>query len=142
VPRFDAPTGLSAAAVEAWEGFWADRPALLLTPSSRPVLLRWIDALNRYLVATAAADAEPLVSGSTGQLRPNPLYGVAAQALRTVETAERQLGIGGLNAAALGLAAIAERRSLQELNVQYTPAGQGGARDDAQDPRLTIVDPA
>lgn len=141
--RFDPPTGLSGAAVEAWEGFWADRPALLLTPSARVVLLRWIDALNRYLVATAAADAEPLVSGSTGQLRPSPLYAVAAQALRTAETAERQLGIGGLNAAALGLAAIAERRSLQELNVQYTPpAGQGGARDDAQDPRLTIVDPA
>jgi hypothetical protein len=42
VPRFDPPTGLSAAAVEAWDVSWQDyRPALLLTPSSRTLLLRW-----------------------------------------------------------------------------------------------------
>lgn len=138
VARFEAPEGLSDEAYEAWDDFWSDRPALLLTPSSRTVLRRWITALNRYLTTTAQADARPITVGSTGQEIVNPLYKVAEQARAVMESCEKQLGIGGLNAAALGLAAIQERKSLQDLNKSYG-GGNGGntsTPDDEDDPRV------
>lgn len=143
VERFDPPPDLCGEAVEAWDAYWADRPSLLLTPSARVVLLRWVEALNRYLVTTREADLEPVVTGSTGQLVANPLYKIAEQALRTVETCEKQLGIGSLNASSLGLAAIQERRSLADMNARYGGGQRGGSDqdgDDGEDPRLTVVD--
>lgn len=139
VGRFDPPAGLSAPALAAWEDFWADRPALLLTPSSKVVLLRWIDALERQARALRAADADPLVTGSTGQAALNPLYRLAESCRATIVDCEKQLGIGGVNASALGLAAITERRSLADLNAKYgTPAGGEPDRDD--DPRIRVID--
>src|SRR6266540_7340785 len=72
VERFEPPEGLSAPAMAAWGAFWDDRQSALLTPSGKVVLLRWIDALDRYLRSTAEGDREPLVTGSTGQLVVNP----------------------------------------------------------------------
>jgi hypothetical protein len=138
VERFPPPRRVCKAAKDAWEGFWEDRPAALLTPAAKVVLLRWVDALDRYLRATAEADAEPLVRGSQGQQVINPLYKVAAAALTTVESCEKQLGIGGLNAASLGLAAISERRSLQEMNARYG-GDHGDDGNEEPDPRLRIV---
>jgi hypothetical protein len=140
VTRFDPPEGLTAAAVQAWEDFWVDRPALLLTPSAKVVLLRWVDALDRYLRCSAEADREPLVAGSNDQPRPNPLYRVAEQARATVDACERQLGVGGLNASSLGLAAISERRSLADMNARYGGAGDGRGAAEEPDPRLRIID--
>lgn len=141
VERFDPPEGLCVEARGAWEEFWADRPALLLTPSAKIVLQRWITALNRYWITTAEADGDPLLTGSTGQQVANPLYKIAEQALRTVEACEKQLGIGGLNASSLGLAAIQERRSLADMNARYGGAGGSSDGDETpEDPRLTVID--
>lgn len=116
VARFSAPPDLCPEANEAWNDFWDDRPSLLLTPSSRIVLIRWINAVDRYVTKLAEADERPIVFGSTGQETVNPLYKIAEQAKATMEACEKQLGIGGLNAAALGIAAIQEKKSLQELS--------------------------
>lgn len=139
VQKVDPPDHICESARAAWDDFWADRPALLLTPSSRVVLLRWVDALDRYLRTSAEADQQPLVEGSQGQLVVNPLYKIAQLALSTVTDCERQLGIGGLNAANLGLAAISEKRSLQEMNARYGGDPRGGDQGaDEDDPRKTI----
>lgn len=142
VSRMDPPEGLCDASVQAWTEFWDDRPALLLTPSARTVLLRWVDALDRYLRTIAEADLSPLVEGSTGQMVANPLYKIAEQALSTVEKCEKQLGIGGLNAASLGLAAISERKSLAEMNARYGGANASSATEDQdeEDPRLRVIE--
>ncbi len=138
VEKFPAPRGLSKPAKAAWDAFWDDRPAALITPSAKVVLLRWIDALDRYLRTVAEADQQPIVTGSTGQDAINPLYKVADQAMATVKDCEKQLGIGGLNAASLGLAAISEQRSLAQMNARYSePDDVEG--DDESDPRLRIV---
>jgi len=137
VEPFDPPRGLTAAAKAAWEAYWSDRPALLLTPSSKVVLLRWIDGLDRYLRATRAADAEPLIAGSRDQQTLNPLYRVAEQARAVVEACERQLGIGGLYAANLGLAAVSEAKSLADLNAAYSESGGDG--DEHADPRVVHI---
>lgn len=140
VARFDPPEDLCSEAVAAWGDFWADRPALLLTPSSRVVLLRWVVALDRYLRTSAEADREPLVTGSQDQQVLNPLYRVAEQAMAVVDRCEKQLGIGGLYASQLGLAAVSERRSLADMNARY--GGDDGQDDELtqeEDPRLRVV---
>jgi hypothetical protein len=136
VERFEPPKELLPLAAEAWDAYWGDRPSALLTPAGVTVLRRWIDALDRYLRTTAEADLEPLVTGSTGQSVPNPLYKIAEAALGTVERCERQLGIGGLNAASLGLAAITERRSLADMNSRYD--GSGSASSNGQPSPETV----
>jgi P27 family predicted phage terminase small subunit len=138
VEQFNAPAHVCAAARDAWDGFWDDRPALLLTPAAKVVLLRWVDALDRYLRTTAQADEQPLVEGSQGQMVVNPLYKVARDALTTVQDCEKQLGIGGLNAASLGLAAITEQRSLADMNARYG-GGSTAPDDEDDDPRLRVV---
>lgn len=139
VEPLEPPEGLSAPSLAAWESFWEDRQAAFLTPSSTVVLLRWIDALDRYTRTTAEADKEPLVKGSTGQLVVNPLYKIAESARSTVEACEKQLGIGGLNAASLGIAAVQEARSLADMNAKYSKP-EGVASLATEDPRLTIIE--
>lgn len=134
IKKFPPPRGISPPARKAWNAYWEDRPSALLTPAARVVLIRWIDALDRYLRTISAADEQPLVRGSQGQDVINPLYKIAEQALSVVERAERQLGIGGLNAASLGLAAITERRSLADMNARYAED-----EDDEADPRLQVI---
>jgi hypothetical protein len=147
VEKFDPPNSVCDEALDAWDLFWQDNQSLLLTPSSRVVLVRWVEALDRYIRSTAAADLEPLVEGSTGQMVVNPMYKIADQALRTIEACEKQLGIGGLNASTLGLAAISEKRSLADMNARYAnPRSGGGGGDDDQgpdedDPRLKVIRP-
>lgn len=136
VEKFPAPRGLSKPAKDAWNAFWEDRPAALVTPAAKVVLLRWIDALDRYLRTVAEADQQPLVTGSQGQDVINPLYKIAEQAMTVVKDCERQLGIGGMNAANLGLAAISEARSLADMNARYAEADDV---EDEEDPRLRVV---
>ncbi|WP_433520127.1 hypothetical protein ACQP2T_63345 (plasmid) [Nonomuraea sp. CA-143628] len=141
VEKFAPPRGLSKPAKDAWGAFWDDRPALLVTPAAKVVLLRWIDALDRYLRTIAEADTQPLVTGSQGQEVINPLYKVAEQAMTVVRDCEKQLGIGGLNAASLGLAAISEQRSLASMNARYSGPDDVEDEDepDPRDPHLKVV---
>jgi P27 family predicted phage terminase small subunit len=135
--RFDAPGGLCDEANVAWDSYWQDRVAQVQTPVDRAVLLRWVTEMDRYLRLTAAADQEPIVRGSQGQPVENPMYGTAYKALAAVQAAEKQMGIGALNRSALGIAVIAESKSLQDLNTKY---GGGDVSDDEaaseQDPRV------
>ena len=122
VEKFDPPAGLCAPAEDAWHAFWDDRQGQLMTPASKNVLLRWIDALNRYMIFMRRADMDPIIETGVNNtsLAINPAYKIASDALRTVEWCERQLGIGTLHATSLGLAAIAEARSIGDLNARYS----------------------
>lgn len=137
------PSGLCDEAKAQWVAFWDASAAQVQTPADRGVVLRWVDSVNRYLRTIAEADEQPLVLGSTGQLVENPLYKIADRALKTIETCEKQLGIGALNRAGLGIAVITEAKSLADMNAAY-----GGAGDDdpaqaegEEDPRrLEVVE--
>lgn len=148
VARFDPPAGLIMPAQEAWEAYWEDRPAQLMTPASKNILLRWIDALNRYMIFVRRGDLDPIIETgvNSASLTINPAYRIASDALRTVEACEKQLGIGVLNATALGLAALAEARSISDLNARYsqpenlaTPAVRSSTpAPEEVDPRLGL----
>lgn len=140
--RPEPPEDLCPEARSQWDAFWDSAAASIQTNADRGVVLRWIDAVDRYLRTLGDADKRPIVKGSTGQPIENPLYKIAAAALATVERAEKQLGIGALNRAGLGIAVIAEARSLQDMNSRYGGGVDGGADETPaeEDPRFTVID--
>lgn len=142
IEKPDLPEKVCEEATAQWDAYWESAAAGIQTPADRGVVLRWIDAVDRYLRTLGEADKRPIVKGSTGQPIENPLYKIAAAALATVERAEKQLGIGALNRAGLGIAVIAEQRSLQDMNSRY--GGVDGSVDEtpteAEDPRFTVID--
>lgn len=139
--RPDLPPDLCPEAVAQWDAYWLSPAATIQTKADRGVVLRWIDSVNRYVRTIAEADLEPVVKGSQGQDVENPLYKVADRALGTIERAERQLGIGALNRAGLGIAVITEQRSLAQMNAAYGGAGDdhSDSEEDEEDPRLTVI---
>lgn len=117
--RFDAPEGLCEEAYSAWDAYWDDTVASVMTPVDKAVLIRWVREMDRYLRLSAEADEQPSVRGSQGQPVENPLYGTAYKALAAVQQCEKQMGMGALNRSALGIAVITERKSLQDMNSRY-----------------------
>lgn len=134
--RFDPPGGLSEPSQALWEAYWADAVATVQTPVDRGVLTRWITEYDRYLRAVAEADQEPLVLGSQGQQVENPLYKIAYRALDAAERCERQMGVGPLHRSSLGIAVIAEQKSLQEMNGRYGGADVNRNEAPRSDPRI------
>lgn len=142
VAKPDPPKDLCPEAVSQWDAYWSSQASQIQTAADRGVVLRWIDAVDRYLRTLGDADKRPIVKGSTGQPIENPLYKIAAAALATVERAEKQMGIGALNRAGLGIAVLTEQRSLQDMNSRYG-GGVDGGTDEApaeEDPRFTVID--
>lgn len=135
-PAFPPPAGLRPDAMEIWDGYWADKASGLLRESDRGVVLRWIANVNRYLTLLEEADADPIVSGSTGQPKPNGLYDIAYKIEDRLRADEAQLGIGPKNGLSLGLLAIQERRTLADMNARFTDHAD---EQDEADPRLRVV---
>lgn len=138
--RFEPPDGLCPEAVQAWDAYWEDRVAQVQTPVDRAVLLRWVTEMDRYLRLIEAADQEPVVRGSQGQPVENPMYGTAYKALGAVQACEKQMGMGALNRSALGIAVIAETKSLQDLNTRYGGGTDGGPRAVPNTPDPRVID--
>jgi P27 family predicted phage terminase small subunit len=137
--RFDPPEGVSEQALTYWDAYWSDAVTSVQTPADRVILVRWVTELDRYLKLLAIADAEPIVSGSMGQPVENPAYATAHRSLAAVQYCEKQLGIGPLHRSALGIAVIAEKRSLDELNQAYGGGPRAGGQPAAveqPDPRV------
>ena len=120
---------------KAWSALWADPVATALTPVDRPVLLRWADSIDRAARHLELGDADPIATGSMGQAVESPHYGIADKALRVAQACEAQLGVGALNRARLGIAIVAERASLADLNARIVDGAVAGEVVDDDDPR-------
>jgi hypothetical protein len=118
-------------ALAMWDSYWDDAISSTQTPADIMVALNWIENYNDYRLHKAAADQEPLVEGSMGQIVANPLYAVANQALQAAERAAKQMGIGAKNRADLGVTIVQGKQALDELNRRYL--GEEGADDDPDD---------
>jgi hypothetical protein len=115
----------------AWDGAWSDPIAQAWTAADRPILLRWIDAIDRATRCLRRADRKPIVLGGNMQVTEHPSYATAAKAIAIAERCEQQLGFGALNREKLGFTIASARKSLGDLNREL--AGGDDARDD---PRL------
>lgn len=120
---------------KAWSALWDDPVASALTPVDRPVLLRWADAIDRAARHLELGDADPIAKGSMGQAVESPHYGIADKAVKVAQACEAQLGVGALNRARLGIAIVAERASLADLNARVTAPPVAGEVVDDDDPR-------
>lgn len=120
--------------IQAWDRYWNDAVSQALTPADGVLVLRWLEALNRYLLMSRTADRSPMSIGSQGQDVLNPMYKAAEIALRTVEACEKQIGIGPANRASLGIAMLTEQKSLADLNSAFREVTSGSDQDEP-DPR-------
>ena len=126
------PRGLCQQALQAWGDFWADVVSGAMRPSDTTIALRWVKNLDRYHRLIAEADRQPIVTGSTGQPRPNPLYDLCFKLEASIGTAERRMGIGPLDRLRLGLVLSETANSLADLNREITDT-------DNDDPRANLV---
>lgn len=89
---------------ERWATYWRS-PIAWNTDREcdDPVILRWVTALDQWERAVRALrKAKPIIPGSMGQDRLNPLVGYIAALEKSMRAEERHLGIGALNRAILG----------------------------------------
>lgn len=120
-------------ALAAWDGYWSQKVAATVSPADLMIAHTWIAAYDDALVKQAAADQQPLVSGSMGQQVANPLYGVAQARMTLAMQCARQLGIGGRNRADLGLALLDFQN--RDPGAASIAAGGDSDDDDDDDPR-------
>jgi hypothetical protein len=128
------PRGLCKPAQDAWNGYWTDTVSGVMRDSDASLVLRWVRNVDRYHRLMAEADRSPMVAGSTGQQRANPVYDLVLKIETSIKADEQQLGVGPLNRLRLGTIFAEGARTLAQLNAD---AEDGAASDD--DPRLTLI---
>jgi hypothetical protein len=126
------PRGLCQQVIDAWTGFWSDVVSGAMRPADTAVAARWAKNFDRYLRLIAQADREPMILGSQGQMRPNPLYRLAMLLEASIRVDEAQMGIGPLNRLRLGVALSESAKSLSQLNAEAEHAEQ-------DDPRIQLA---
>lgn len=115
-----------------WKALFDDLAlSSVLSPVDRELVIRWAQSVDDHLKALASARGKPISKGSMGQEVASPHFAIAAQAMGVVVECERQIGIGALNRARLGIAILAERASLADLAGRF----DGGVGNEP-DPRL------
>jgi hypothetical protein len=108
--------------------------ASVIRPVDRQLVIRWAQSVDDWIKAEATARQSPVAKGSMGQEVASPHYVIAAQAMTVITECERQLGIGALNRARLGLILLAEQSSLADLAARID-----NDAFDEPDPRLGLL---
>lgn len=124
--RFDAPDHIDQPeALQAWDDYWNDPVSSVVTQTDHTVLVRWIDAVNRYWTLIRKADESPVVySGANGQLA-HPLYKVAVGLMNQISNMEGQLGIGPRSRNRLGIQIVGLETARQNLQRGTPPPLKG-----------------
>lgn len=130
----DPPKGLSKRSREAWEAFWASSQAKLVAESALPALERLFLLRDDLDAARRAFRSDPLVKGSMGQARLNPLGEFVLKLEREIRELEDRFGLSPRSQLALGAQFGDTVRSLEELNRPFRERD-----DDDSDPRLAEI---
>lgn len=130
--RFDPPDHVvHERALEAWDCYWDDVVSSMATVADRGLLMRWVDAVNRYYRIVEEADEQPVVyTPSNGQM-PNPLYKIALGLGNQIERMEVKLGIGPKNRHTLGIQILQQQGLAEDVRRRSSVPSV-----DEEDPRL------
>ena len=131
------PADMCRPAQNAWRSYWTDVLSGVMRDADATLVLRWVKNLDRYHRLLAQADSEPVVMGSTGQPKANPIYDLIFKIETSIKDDEKQLGIGPLNRMRLGVALSESAKSLADLNAEVE------SDDEDDDPRtgLAVINP-
>ena len=111
-----APRGLLAGSRRHWHDLWRSPVARTWDRGSDlPALIRYIANLDRWLRYEKLVVQAPLVRGSTGQLRPNPLARRMDALEDQMRSAEDRFGLNAVSRLRLGIEVLDARRSLRDL---------------------------
>lgn len=127
------PASLCRPAQNAWRSYWQDALSGVMRDADATMVLRWVNNLDRYHRLLAEADREPIVAGSTGQPKANPIYDLALKVESSIKDDEKQLGVGPLNRMRLGVAFSESAKSLADLNAEVE------SDDEDDDPRAGLA---
>lgn len=152
-----ADPGWLPATVDEWSAFWADEELRSIVRASQHASLRRLfDWRDKLLRAWAEADrlreaigADHFIEGSTGQMRANPLYDLAAKADATalaiegrIVALEDRFGLSPQSMLKLGVD-FQRRQSLAAQNERLSRGGDDSDRSAApNDPRSLPGDSA
>lgn len=118
-----------------WRALWDDqRLTAALSPVDRELVIRWALSVDDWIKALNEARKDPIVPGRNDQPVASPYFAIAAQAMAVAAECEKQIGIGALNRARLGIAILTEARTLADLSAAF-PGDSGGDDDRYADPR-------
>jgi P27 family predicted phage terminase small subunit len=127
------PADMCRPAQNAWRSYWQDVLSGVMRDADGTMVLRWVKNLDRYHRLLAEADSVPMVVGSTGQPKANPIYDLVFKIEASIKDDEKQLGIGPLNRLRLGVALSESAKSLADLNAEVEDD------DEDDDPRAGLA---
>mgnify|MGYP006277068439 CR=1 FL=1 len=114
----EPPAGLTAQSVRDWDDFWASPVSQLVTPGSDMPALRRLFQLRdeRERMWSVVTSGDRVVEGSTGQIRPHPLYDKVGAIDAEVRQLEDRLGLNPQARLKLGVQLGEASRSLADIN--------------------------
>lgn len=113
-----------------YAALWADPVSKALSPVDRELVIRWAQSVDSWIKALEKANESPITTGSMEQEVPSPWFAIAKQHLDAAVDVEKQIGVGALNRARLGLTIVQARKTLMELNAELDEGNE-----DEPDPR-------
>lgn len=138
-PPHPAGSRLRAETVVAWESFWRSELASLAKESDHPALVRLFRMYDMRASFEAMVLAQPMVAGSKGQPRVNPITSEIASLDSRIVALEDRFGLSPAARLKLGVTFGAAARSLEELNREFE-RGRDNDEGDDEDPRLRVID--
>jgi len=100
---------------EQWEQFWLAPISQMVEETERAIVKRLFQYRDQHARATEIVRTSPIVKGSVGQVRMNPLAGYVVQLENAMLRLETELGLTPLARQRLGYAFGEAARSLSQM---------------------------
>src|SRR5690606_19094981 len=138
---FYPPDGLSVHARKVWETYWDDPVSDIAATVDRELITRWIKLVDLYWRLYKQFEEMPVTYDDKSRQKPNVMFTMAQQVLKSIEYCEAQLGIGPKNRVNLGVTLASAARTLDAINNEYEgeQVRSSNERRTRQDPRISQI---
>ena len=138
---FEPPKNIHAHARKVWETYWDDPVSDIAATVDRELITRWIKLVDFYWKLVEQYEEMPVTYDDKSRMRPNVMFNMAQQVLKSIEYCEGQLGIGPKNRVNLGVTLATAARNLDAINNEYEgeKVTSSNERRVRQDPRISRI---
>jgi P27 family predicted phage terminase small subunit len=128
-----APAGLSTRSKEAWRGFWKSPVAQAVDMDADGERLhRWIRYVDQWHRFMRVLEAEPFVTGSTGQVKVNPAADQVKRLEGAIAEIEDSFGMNSMARLKLGIAYGQAQQTALDLNQRIRESVRDEAGEQAE----------